>query len=54
MEGENVTEYRLGISYTFTALRYKPVFGRVLDFELKGPQFDPVLGHGDFLRVHDI
>ena len=26
MEGENVTGYRLGISYTCTALRYKPAF----------------------------
>ena len=26
MEGENVTEYRLGISYTCTALRYKLAF----------------------------
>ena len=26
MEGENVTGYRLGISDTCTALRYKPAF----------------------------
>ena len=26
MEGENVTGYRLGISYTCTALQYKPAF----------------------------
>ena len=26
MEGESVTGYRLGISYTCTALRYKPAF----------------------------
>ena len=26
MKGENVAGYRLGISYTCTALRYKPVF----------------------------
>ena len=26
MEGENVTGYRLGISYTCTALRYKSAF----------------------------
>ena len=26
MDGENVTGYMLGISYTCTALRYKPAF----------------------------
>ena len=26
MEGKNVTGYRLGISYIYTALWYKPVF----------------------------
>ena len=26
MEGENVTGYKLGISYTCTALRYKRAF----------------------------
>ena len=26
MEGENVTGYRLGMSYTYAALLYKPAF----------------------------
>ena len=26
----------------------------VLDFRSKGPQFDPRLGHGNFLRVHEV
>ena len=46
----------LGILYTCTALQYKPAFivMWVLDFRSEGPRFDPRLGHGDFLRVHDM
>ena len=42
MEGENVTWYWLEISYTYTALRYKPAFTATLfTFRSKGPQFGP-------------
>ena len=47
MEEENVTGYRLGISYTCTALPYKLaviVCDRVLDFRLEAPQFNPQRG----------
>ena len=56
MEGENVTGYWFGISYTCTALPYKPVFikrGRVFAFRPKG--HGSILGRGMeiFLRVSD-
>ena len=42
------------IHFYCLALQASFCSGRVLDFRSKGPQFDPLLGHEDFLRVCDI
>ena len=51
--GGECHRYRLGMSYTCNALRYKPTFIatalRALDFRSKGPRFDPRPKHGVFL-----
>ena len=57
MEEENVTGYRLGISYTYTNLRYKPAFKATWQsarLEVEGsPVRSPAGVWRCFLRVRD-